>query len=124
MPMEISHVWLGRFSSEAALDEYFEESYDDDDAPINRFATDQDESFCDHDWVERNFKGSGDLRALIKGHSYSVDYIDDVIAKASTEGITNANTFIMADKNEFQNPRSLKGEGYVLWYMGAFNCNI
>lgn len=67
MSMEISHIWLGKFPSEKALDEYFEEIYDEDneDAPLNQFARDQGENFYDHDWVERSFNNVTRLKDLL-----------------------------------------------------------
>ena len=78
MPMDVSHIWLGQFPSEEALDRYFEETYDDD-APINQFAADQGTAFYDHDWVEYGFNSLGSLRDLVEPHSYSVDSIEQVI---------------------------------------------
>ncbi len=123
-PMAVCHIWLGKFASEAALDEYFEESYDedDDDAPINGFAKDQRATFYDHDWVERSFKKGDDLKKLIKGHSWSEKYMSKVIAAAEKQKIAGANVFVMADRNEFRKPRSVKGKGYELWYVGTFEC--
>lgn len=124
MPMETSHIWLGQFPSEANLDTYFEETYDDDDeSPINRFAEDQGVGSYDHDWVERSFNNDGDLNTLIKDHSYSTDYIDDVIAFAIAHGIDGANTFIMADHLEVPDPKSCKKEDYKVWYVGKFKCS-
>ncbi|MFN8454598.1 MAG: immunity 22 family protein [Anaerolineae bacterium] len=127
MPMQLSHLWLGFFATEAALETYFEEKYPDDrddNTPLNRFAQDQGETFYDHDWVEYSFDSSGDLRKLIQGHSYSQDYLNQVIALAQARGLTGANTFIMADQAEFTQPKSIEGEGYRLWYLGLFRCNI
>lgn len=124
MAMELSHEWLGRFDSEAVLDEYFDEQYEDDDAPINAFAADQAEIYYDHDWVEREFHDSGDLRVLMDGASYTGEYLDDVIKKADGMGITNANTYILADARQFSKPKSVDGRGYQLWYIGSYNCNV
>ena len=124
MAMELSHVWLGRFDSEAALDEYFDEQYEDDDAPINAFAADQDEMYYDHDWVEREFHESGDLLTLMDGASYAGDYLENVIHKAGGMGITNANTYILADAGQFSKPKSVNGREYQLWYIGSYNCNV
>ena len=126
MPMEKCHIWLARFASEEALDAYFEENYDkeDDDEPINKFALDQGETFYDHDWVERSFEGGGDLRTLIDGHSYSENYIDEVIKLAGERKIEGANAFIMADRNEFENPKAVEAADYQLWYVGVFSCDV
>ena len=125
MAMEVSHIWLGRFPSSEALEAYFEETYYDDErkTPISRFAEDQGESFYDHDWVERSFNESGDLRSKIEPHSYSESYLDEVLRLAAEEGITDANVFIMADQEEFESPRSVTGSDYHLWYLGTVDCD-
>ena len=126
MPMETSHIWVAHFPSEKYLDEYFEEIYDeeDEDTPINRFAEDQGESFYDHDWVERSFCDSGDLKDLIINHSYAEDYIEKVIEIANANNLSGVNTFIMADKEEFSSPKSVDGDKYTIWYLGEFECNV
>jgi hypothetical protein len=122
--METSHIWLANFPSEDYVDSYFEEQFDDDDAPINQFAADQGEQSYDHDWVERSFNDQRNLRLLISDHSYSSDYLDHVISRAAEMGIKTANTFIMADVNEFPSPRSPKADDYQIWYIGKYGCNI
>ena len=124
MPMEMSHIWLGVFESEEHLNAYFEEQYDDDETPINRFAADQGEMYYDHDWVERGFYKSGDLHELIGGASYSNDYLNDVIAAATGLGIQSANTFILADHNEFDAPKAVSTAEHRLWYIGKFKCHV
>lgn len=122
--METSHVWLGTFESEDHQDAYFEEEYEADDTPINRFAADQGEMYYDHDWVERAFCKSGDLRELMEDASYSYDYTQDVIAAAKERGIRTANTFILADAQEFDNPKDVSATDYRLWYIGKFKCHV
>lgn len=121
MAMEEVHIWLGDFPSDDALYEYLEESYDEDDeAPINRFAADQEASFYDVDFLESGFEESGDLRALIEGHSYNEAYLDDLLAAAENEGLEHANTFIMVDADEIEEPQSASGDDYELTYLGTF----
>lgn len=126
MPMEISLIWLGDFPSEEYLREYFDENYDeeDDDAPMNKFAEDQGESFYNHDWLEWSYNDSGNLRHLMIHHSYSTDYIEEVMQLATKKELSGINTFIMADKSEFSSPQSIEGETYSLYYIGEFKCSI
>ena len=126
MPMERSHIWLGTFLSEHALDQYFEENFDDDNdaAPINRFAADQGETFIDHDRVERSFLQTDNLRLLIRDHSYSEDYLEDVIRVAEANAYAEVNTFVMADEGEIAAPKSIDQSDYKLWYLGVFTCSI
>lgn len=126
MPMETSHIWIGLFESDAP-DDYFEEKYERDDGePINRFAEEQGEEFYDHDWIEVSYLDADDVRdvrALVDGHSYSIDYIDAVCDRAQTLGLGKINVFVLADKAEFNNPKSVTGQNYRLEYLGQFNCN-
>ncbi|HBN74705.1 MAG TPA: hypothetical protein DD473_02560 [Planctomycetaceae bacterium] len=124
MPMETAHIWLGQFHSEEKLVAYLEEQYDNDEVPISQFAADQNESYYDHDWVEYNFCVSHELFELIDGASYSNDYLDEVIEVAAKIGIESANTFIMADFEEFDKPKSVNTHSYKLWYIGTFKCKI
>ena len=128
MPMERSHIWLGQFQSEKALEAYFEESYHDSDleqeAPMNRFAADQGVDFYDHDWLEYSFSNTGNLSTLITEHSYADDYITHVAEFAKANGLTNINTFIMVDYAEVPEPKSCIKLDYTLWFVGTFECTI
>jgi len=123
--MQQIHIWIGTCKSEDMLDSFFEEIYDeeDDDLPINKFATSQDVVFYDHDWVERSFSSNCSIRDLIHPHSYSVNYLEDALARASKFGIETANTFIMADVNDFNTPKTIKRKEMSLSYIGTFNCS-
>ena len=92
--------------------------------PINAFAADQDELCYDHDWVECEFFIPDDLRILMDNASYAADYVDEVIAKANSIGVANANTYILADAAEFSKPISVDRSGYRLCYIGTYNCNV
>ena len=61
------HIWVARFKSKEALDEYMAEAIDEDDedAPISRFAADQGVGFYDHDLVYAEFLKDATPRALI-----------------------------------------------------------
>lgn len=126
MAMDISHIWVGVFDSDAP-DDYFVEQYsDDDDAPLNRFAAEQGETFYDHDWLEISYLDASesiDVRSFVDGHSYSKDYLDAVVAKTAALGIDRINVFVLADKNEFSDPKTITGDNYRLEYLGKFNCN-
>jgi hypothetical protein len=122
--IHVTHIWLGRFMSGEAFDAYFEETYSEDDyeTPISRFAEDQRVWFYDHDGVECSFNDAGELRSKIEPHSYSESYLDIVMTRATEQGITDANVFIMADQEEFEAPKSVTGADYQLWYLGTVEC--
>ena len=123
--METFHLWLGNFSSADILEEYFVETYDEDDdsIPINQFAADQGEIFYDHDFVECSYSKASALHDLIVEHFCSNKYRDDIIVAASALNIKAANTFIMADSAEISSPRSVSKPSYQLWYLGKFQCS-
>ena len=117
-----AHVWVAYFESEDALEEYMAEHYDedDDDAPISKFAADQGETFYDHDLVYAQFHDSPTARKLIEGWSFPDDAVDVVAERISQLDVPTANTCFVADKDEFSGPKSVKGDGYELWYVGGF----
>lgn len=120
--MQQIHIWLGTCDDEASLDAFFEEDYDDDDAPINQFAASQGVTDYDPDWVERGFKPGGSLRELISPHSYAEVYLEDALAHAAGAGLTSANTFILADVELFAAPASVDQGEISLTYLGQFTC--
>ena len=124
MAMEKSHIWVGKFPSKDAFLSYMEESYhDDDNQPINKFASDHKISFYDTDWEESFYDESEELVDLVSHGSYSKDYKDDLLKALKSNNITSANTIIIIDKNEIPNPLSIKGENYYLKYLGEYTCD-
>lgn len=122
-----AHIWVAHFETEDALEKYMEEQYDedDDDAPISRFAADQGESFYDHDLVYGQFHDSPSPQTLIDGWSFPKEAVAEVLAAILALNVPRANTCFVADKDEFSAPRSVKGDGYELWYVGQFKgCSL
>ena len=118
-----AHVWFARFESEDALEEYMEETYDEDDedAPISRFAADQGASFYDHDLVYAQFEEQPDPGKLLGGWGFPEEAVQRVIEAVTKHNVSGANVCIVADKDEFSGPKSVQGEGYELWYIGQFD---
>ena len=108
----------------AARDANDEYADDGDELPINKFAEEQGETFYDDDRLERSFHDSRTLRELIAGHTSSEDYIEQVISYAESQGLSEVNVFIIADKEEFETPRAVNGDRHTLWYIGEFGCRI
>lgn len=117
-----AHIWVAQFVSEEALEEYMEEVYDedDDDAPISQFAADQGESFYDHDLVYGQYHEAPTTEALVDGWGFPEESVAVVVDAINQLNLSNANTCFVADKDEFSNPKSVKGDGYQLWYVGQF----
>ena len=120
--MHVSHIWLGLFAPEAP-ETYFVQEYVDDETPQSQFGAEQEQHSFDCDFVEISFPNDPrPVRDLVDGHSYSESYLDAVLRKAAELGITKANVFVLANKDEFESPRSVTGPGYNLWYLGEFAC--
>lgn len=45
-------VWVGKVASDAELRAYLAEQYEDDNAPVSKFATDCGLNWYDHDFVD------------------------------------------------------------------------
>ncbi|HEX3151141.1 MAG TPA: immunity 22 family protein [Gemmataceae bacterium] len=117
-----SHIWLGLFAPEAP-DNYFVQEYVDDETPESQFGAEQGQHSFDYDFVEISFPNDPrPVRELVNGHSYSASYLEAVVKKATDLGISEANVFVLARKDEFERPRSVSGPGYKLWYLGEFVC--
>jgi len=117
-----SHIWLGLFGPDAP-DNYFVQEYVDAETPQSQFGAEQGQHSFDYDFVEISFPNDArPVRELVDGHSYSASYLDTVVQKAASLGITEANVFILASKDEFERPRTVTGPGYKLWYLGEFVC--
>lgn len=122
MSEHLSHIWLGLFSPDAP-DNYFVQEYVDDETPQSQFGAEQGQHSFDYDFVEISFPNDPlPVRDLVNGHSYWASYIDAVVQKASDLGVTDVNVFVLANKDEFERPRSVTGPGYKLWYLGEFVC--
>jgi hypothetical protein len=118
------HIWIGRFGPKAPED-YFVQSRDDGSgAPLCQFAADQGAWSFDYDFVEISYLlEPRDLRAFVDGHSYSEQYLEEVLAVAAAHGVDQANVFVLAPVDEFPKPRSVTGKDHTLWYLGEFECD-
>jgi hypothetical protein len=114
--------WGGVFASRTDLDEYFDEQYDDDDAPISTFAADMGERFYDHDSTQRSLQGtsSSDMAALLKGHSHAESYAVKTVENYLILGIGLVNTVVADWNEEIEQPISVEKPDRRLNYLGRF----
>ncbi len=56
-PEGVVSIWLGTAAKKKLFDDYFKETYGDDESPINAFAKDAGTWFYDHDFVEGIWAG-------------------------------------------------------------------
>lgn len=126
MLIQNAHIWVAQFTSAKALEKYMEEDFDadDDDTPISRFAADQGVGFYDHDLVYAEFLKKATPAALIECWGFPAKATAAVVKAVEALGLDGLNTSFIADQGEFEKPKSAKGKGYQLWYVGQFKgCN-
>ena len=109
MEMDRCHFWLGRFTDQAEVDDYFEETVPyPEDAPINLFAADQGKRFYDHDRVFAELHAGGDLGAILDAVRAPAGPRAAVLAAAARVGFA-CNAVVVADEGEFFDPVSVAG---------------
>ncbi|MEM7801118.1 MAG: immunity 22 family protein [Chloroflexota bacterium] len=119
-----AHVWVGKFPSENALHQYFEEQYDMQAGPINRFAADQQIHWYDHDWAERIFhKNLSPLEAVLY-HGYFDDVRDAIRTSIEAKEISDINATVMLLEEELETGLDAAGEAYQLIYLGKFKALV
>ncbi|HEY7428070.1 MAG TPA: immunity 22 family protein [Gemmataceae bacterium] len=126
---ETSHFWVGRFTEEKAT-EYFTEVWDENDedrehTPLSAFARDQGVKWYDHDFIEYGFKkGARSTEELVAGYSYSDQWAVELARRAAAESLRGVNFFVFISEEEIDSPRSVKGDGYWLQYLGTIKYRI
>ena len=113
-----SHFWIGYFADEEQ-EKYFEERYseDNEEESISEFASDQGEAFYDHDTMEYGRNDSvSTISDLVEGFSYSDQWADE-LGRRSTK-LIGYNFLLFIQEDQIEQPRSVKGNGYWLEYMG------
>jgi hypothetical protein len=127
MPNQTTHFWVGKFENQSLFDQFFEESYsENDEDSISKFAESQDETWIDHDFLEMGFENLNlPLREKFANYSYADRWIAEFEKKVQEKGISEINTILMCneDKDNIQinSPKSFSGDGYRLEYLGKIN---
>jgi hypothetical protein len=122
---EVVDVWVGRFSSDGAVEDYLRETYGEDDLPISRLASDMGQHFYDHDFLEHIYhrEASDDLAALLHRHSFGKSYALQADAVYRQQHVGTINTTLLMWGKEIERPRSARGADYELYYVGRFHCD-
>lgn len=111
-------MWLGTAESNESFEQFLAEDMTTD-GPVSAFAASQGETFIDSDFLEFfHAEGQPSLSDLLAGASYGESFIPEVIAAAPAIAI---NCAILGFEEEFSSPRSCKGEGITLTYIGEFD---
>jgi hypothetical protein len=125
MPGYNAHFWAGRFESQALLEEFFEESYsDEEDIPVSMFAESQGETWIDHDLIECGYE-ENDLPVEEKfaGYSYAAKWMPEFKRRITELGLPGVNTIVMCSIDEsappIAEPQPFNGDGYLAAYLGV-----
>ncbi|MEM7249451.1 MAG: immunity 22 family protein [Acidobacteriota bacterium] len=114
-------VWVGRFGSRQAFDQYFDEQHEDDDAPLSPFAHGQGQARYDHDFVERSFRGpTRDFDRLIDRHSHAESFEEAASRVFVDGGLGERDSVVLAFDGQVESPRSVTLEDAELTYLGRF----
>lgn len=129
---ETCDFWVGVFPSEEAFSQYvgedpqyYELSDTENAIPLSRFIGDQGENWFDHDLTEMGFKADvGSVAELVRGHSYSDQYADELTWRAAEIGCAKANGFLFIRGGEISIPRSVSGDDFTFHYVGKITYRI
>jgi hypothetical protein len=111
-------VWLGRVADQAAYEDFFAESYGDDDGPISPFAASQGVTFYDHDFIDRRRADAfSSLDEAFEGISFGSSFVEEVRAQIPE---FDYNLVVACYSDDFSAPRSASGEGVELIYVGRY----
>jgi len=119
-------IWVGRWPDEKAFHTFFEEVEEYvDREPISPFAASQKEWFYDHDFIEHQFHPlSDELDRMLLGHSGYPSWRVAVLRKCKRRKLGALNGTVLAFGIQFARPRTYRGEGIELQYLGRFPCEV
>lgn len=118
--------WVGKFETEdgffdffAEDDDYYNEENDTEEKFLSAFAQSQGETWLDHDLMEPGFSTTGSsFKEKFKSASYASNWADALQLRSGHLNIDAINTVVMMDQGEIEAPRSVKGDGFFLEYIG------
>jgi hypothetical protein len=123
-PMKLQ-FWIGHFDDEKICSEYIDENEDADveTIPLNKFCEEQGEMWYDHDHVEMVLtKATSDIKVLFDDGSYAASYKQAIYNDFSKIKVSGPMNFYISIFNEqFEKPRSVKGKGFWLHYLGEYS---
>ncbi|KAF1006432.1 MAG: hypothetical protein GAK28_02450 [Luteibacter sp.] len=124
---ETSHFYLGRVTDPANYAAFLAEHYDreDDEEALSAFYASQGETFCDHDFMETGERAPDlSLKAFFAPHSYASEWSGAVCAAAREHELDDATLLLFISSDQIAAPRSVKGDGFELIYIGSFDYRI
>ncbi len=123
------HFYLGQFVNQERAEDFFRETWDEDDedrehTPLTEFASSQGQRWYDHDFLEWHLDPSAKtVQELVAGASWHAQWVAELARRAAMSGIT-ANAFVFIEESQITHPRSVVGNGFSLQYMGRITFPI
>lgn len=118
-------IWLGNMDSEDDFEDYIEEQYEDDDAPMSKFTEEFGLGWYDHDFSEADFKDNPvPVEEFLSRNSYSSSFINEAVSAANNKGLENCGTKILLYNCEYDPATAPVSETQKLTFIGAFNYDI
>lgn len=115
-------LWVGSFQSAKAVEEYFAETYGQDEIPISRFAADMGELFYDHDFVywELHDPPARTLEEALERWPQLLWAHPKMVEAFHASPFSPFNLFLVAFGREIKRPASVDLRGQTLHYLGRF----
>lgn len=121
---ETSHFWVGHLPEELR-GRYFEAALDEgDDTPLSLFARDQGQKYYDLDFLEYGRGTATTVQELVAGYSYSDQWGDELARRVADAALSGFDFFMFISEQEVKHPRSVRGDGYWLHYLGTIEYRI
>ena len=131
MRTEKSHFWIGKFDTKdlyldfVGEDDSRYELEDYDDIPISKFAKSQGEIWLDHDFMESGFEEPNkDVKIQFDKYSYAYNWGKELEKRCLKLTEPDNNTLIFINEHQIKNPSSVKGDGFILEYIGIIEYDI
>jgi hypothetical protein len=61
---------------------------------------------------------------LVTGYSYSDQWAAELARRIAAAGLRGVNFFVFISEDEIEQPRSVQGDGYWLYYLGTIEYRI
>jgi hypothetical protein len=120
---DVVDLWVGSFASAKAVEEYFNETYGQDDGiPISSFAAEMGQWFYDHDFVYQEFHDppAQTLEEALERWSQLSWAHARMLQAFRASPCTPFNLFLVAFGQSIERPKSVDQPGRRLHYLGRF----